>query len=706
MQIESSDAAPDATIHKQIQTNAILIVEGLQLLERAAELDSSDFNAQLPKLLDLSKRLQQACLLEGLPQDTAATPQNSAGGALSSWVLYQELAINSISRSIDGIVLVKQADVVLDHFKEAFLYNNAADNTNAIITSSSVLSNASTMASVADEVREFLMRVLTRSIGVDIRPIPENMFDLYFYSHLFLPVGQNVVSGPGGDHSWYRNYAQSAKVIMSSRLLFRRIGEAVEGNYVLSSRRVTRDDVEDGRILSNLETYRRAMLLCSSLERFLSDPQSVDIKAILSSVTQVQETQEDGSEPDAPINVRLVDKLLFDTPSFLLPSWLRPQDSLWETSSAFHQNEETDEILITLYDLSDALLAIDAFRGSKMAETYEAKLESDANSGVLDIHSLPEPRPDEATEMRVKSVALRIKATELRLQMYREILGHVSSAQHIRPRIILEQIVSTYRAHGADVPSMFRQLRDSVKVLNMLLCTSLDLDPDLMQQSDEVTCPLSDTDILVMSTSAGVSEIRRLAACYRVVWNMFGLCKYVIEGIAAEGKDTTAFLDFQSRALSAIGNAGSVLMGRSESPDAALADMRLCVLSISQIYFMALQLRAMVSGFECTCAVSKPTGPLFDENTISEVSRAASGRRGSGYLDIRTIVAFRKDLETIFDMYSRLSIDDSNISMLNADSTIENDTFLAKCREIRIKLVSFTEQYIVSDGRVYWIVER
>lgn len=670
------------------------MVEGLQLLEKAAELDSSDFNAQVPALLELSKRLQQSSLLEVSSTEDAARMNEIE--SFNSWSLYQQLALNSISRSIDGIVIVKQADVVFDHFRGAFLYNAEDEDPNTATSSSSSLSTASTMTSVADEVREFLMRVLSRSIGIDIRPIPENMFDLYFYSHLFLPVGPNVVIRPGGDQSWYRNYAQSAKVILSSRLLFRKIGESLEDNYVAATRHAPHDDVEDGRILANLETYRRAMLLCGSFERFISDSRSRDVKGLLACLPQ--DTEGEADDIEIPLNVALVDKLLFDTPSFMLPPCLRPQDSLWEHASVFTQNDETHEIMATLYDLCEALLALDAARSdNKTLDDTERK-----SFGVL---ALPEPKMEESVEFKLKSSALRMKSSELRLQMYREVLGAMSNAQYLRPRIILEQVVSTYRSFGADVPSLFRQLRDSLRALNILLCTVLQLDPNLIQDESvaAIACPLSDEELLKLGVSTEYPETKRLILCYRVVWNLFCLSQYVIEGRVAEGKDSPAFIDIQSRALSAVANAGSIF---TNCDNTALSDLRLCVLSVSQVHFMSAQLRKMISEFETTGLLRGSAEDLNNEGIVSEISRAMSGMRGPGYLHLRSVVALYKNLTSLFELYSRVSSGDLDISELNEASTLKNDGLLASCIEMRSKLASFTEQYFASDDRMSWIVER
>lgn len=405
-----------------------LVYAGTNVLERAAMASIDDFRDLLPELNEVTKLIKQtnvsAIVDDAYENDCSLhiSPWWTEEKA-RAWLSSQQLALNVIVRSVESIELFRDMELLVIRFKDSFLYDAISTGSKKFMlnrrsirqsvirnqnrksisaTSSSKTVCASPpgnklpqgkdlspgktgpvgevkaenpMQTVAVALQAFVDTLLSQTTTCDDESIPKKCFDLLFYAKLFLPTGQDAARD---EMVWYRNLALRASTFMSTRLLFRtgEDGEAPRG----SSRRessINNSTVDELQIMSNLETYRRAMLLSMHLQQELVN-RSVKQCGILSSL---------GGGMHSLSPTEFIHTIIYVMPSDELPSYMQPHYALSTNAKPFSKNEETDAIIESLHDMVEAVTSFQTLRKTGIEKYYNIAPRGDASPAVMQLNA-------------------------------------------------------------------------------------------------------------------------------------------------------------------------------------------------------------------------------------------------------------------------------------------------------------------------------
>ena len=405
-----------------------LVFAGTNVLERAAMASIDDFRGLLPELNEVTKRIKQtkvsAIVDDEFENDCSlyTSPWWSEEKA-RAWLTSHQLALDVIVRSVESIELFRDMELLVIRFKDSFLYDAIStgskkfklnrrsirqsvirnNSRKAILMTGSWKAPSSSspgnknspggktspeetgpsgeaktenpMLTVAVALQSFVDTLLSQTTTCDDKSIPMKCFDLLFYAKLFLPTGQG---GAGDEMAWYRNLALRASTFMHMRLLFR-TGENEEAPKGSNRREssISNSAVDELQIMSNLETYRRAMLLAMYLQQELVS-RSVKQRGILSSLGG-------GMHSLSPTD--FIHTILYVMPSDELPPHMQPHYALSPNAKPFSKNEETDAIIESLHDMVEAVTSFQTLRKTGIEKYYSVTSRSDDSPAVMQLNA-------------------------------------------------------------------------------------------------------------------------------------------------------------------------------------------------------------------------------------------------------------------------------------------------------------------------------
>lgn len=413
LRYEKKDYGSSKFILKKITEHHLLIMNGTMALESASNVSLSDFRNLLPELNDITEKISKVSAsaildnVDAVNSCLASSPWWTEDVVLS-WISSQQLAFDVLVRAFGNIQIVRDMELLVIRFKDSFLYEAVSESSKKLVLnrkslrysfsnrrtslvqtgSSDRLSkpddSKSTMLQVAVSINEFMDKVLFKSTTCDVNNIPENCFDLLFYSKLFLPVCSSVCDSndSGSKMEWYRELAAKASTFMSTRFLFRAVDVESSQSLTLGRRgsSIANSSIDEFQILANLETYRRAMVLSMHLQRELVN-RSVAKYGVLSSLNSVVFSNDNIEAPHHLSPSAFIHMLLYVLTSDQLPPFMQPQFALSPNAKPFPKSDESDVIIASLHDMVEALTSFQALRKTGIETYYPAEPADDVQDG-------------------------------------------------------------------------------------------------------------------------------------------------------------------------------------------------------------------------------------------------------------------------------------------------------------------------------------
>ena len=395
-----------------------VIYRGVTVVETASVASLNDFRSSKSELLSLSTELMHAKRRSILELDLSeeyrvCTSPGWNEDNVMAWMSSHNLAIDVIERTLGNVHIMRDMELLVVQFKNAFLYDAVSVSLkNFVLSRQSVRYSLSenqrtkhkfptrvaqppggsisgpveekkeaspiqrtVMGKVASDLQSFISKLLSKSFRCDDKSIPEKCYDLLFYAALFFPQSGQVKM------SWYREMILRAGSFMKTPLLFR--SEEGSGQRLSQTRRfssIKNSTIDEEQIMSNLETYRRATLLSIYLHGALVNrvPSKQDLLSSLHDTGDVQKRL-------SP--TQFIHLILYDLRCEQLPSFLQPQFALSSHAKPFPKSEDTDLILQSLHDAVEAVVSFQALRRHGIEKFYIEDSKSVGRSSILELNA-------------------------------------------------------------------------------------------------------------------------------------------------------------------------------------------------------------------------------------------------------------------------------------------------------------------------------